>query len=156
MQLSAEITGLKEFDGRLRIAANKFADMRPLLDKLEREFYRIEIRQFATLGGGKWAPLSAAYEEEKAKDFPGMPIMVRTGDLRDSLTRLGGRYQVRRVTEDSLVIGTNAPGASAHQASKRKRLPIRRLIDLQPEDMRGFKRIAGEHLRESVKDAGLR
>lgn len=73
-------------------------------------------KQFATQGAhmsGRWAPLSAPYAAWKAVHFPGRPILVRTGRLRQSLTHRP--FGVEEFSKNQVRLGTNVPYAMYHQ-----------------------------------------
>lgn len=73
-----------------------------------------ETEWFATEGEGSWKQLSAAYAAQKAMVFPGQPILVATGDLRDSLTTPTRLAQ--SIGPDSLSVGSDVSYAAYHQS----------------------------------------
>lgn len=73
-------------------------------------FERAVERQFEARGGGPshgaWTPLTTAYAAWKARRFPGMPLMERTGVLREALTRSSSPRAFREYSKDNYVFGT--------------------------------------------------
>jgi phage gpG-like protein len=89
VRLHFEFYGQVELDRTLAGLEERTQDLRPVWDTLRRRFLVTERKQFdseGAFGGGKWAPLSPAYGAWKAAHYPGKPILVRTGELRRSLT----------------------------------------------------------------------
>lgn len=90
-------------------------------------FYREMVDQFVSEGaltGDRWAPLSPAYEIWKRKHFPGAGILMRSGQLKDSLMGSDAPGAIFRATSDSLEIGTSVGHGRYHQLGTR-RLPQR-------------------------------
>lgn len=64
-------------------------------------------KNFILKGSGKYPPLSPAYRKHKQLFFPGAPILVRTGRLRDSI--IGNTSDtILRLGKRSLEYGTKA------------------------------------------------
>ncbi len=90
-------------------------------------------RQFDARGkgpaAGQWKPLSPSYEKWKARAFPGMPLMERTGDLREALTDASSSMAWREWSASEFSFGTaGVPYASYHQTGT-GRLPARPVFD---------------------------
>lgn len=81
----------------------------------DESFRRREARIFATGNGGSWAPdeLSTVKIKGSAR------VLIDSGGLLDSLTKVGDRYHVRRVEGDSLLLGTRNPVAHLHAKGAR-------------------------------------
>lgn len=81
----------------------------------DEEFRKREARIFATGNGGSWAPddLSTVKTKGSAR------VLVDSGDLLASLTRVGDRYHVRQVNGDSITLGTRNPVAHLHAKGAR-------------------------------------
>lgn len=72
-------------------------------------WYRSILNAYKTQGrstGAEWPALSAAYQMWKDKHFPGQPVGVRSGSLRDSLTSHNAVGSVFDAGPTSLVVGT--------------------------------------------------
>jgi phage gpG-like protein len=88
-----------------------------------------------------WAPLSPKYAAWKARVW-GTPILVRKGDLRDSLTEEGNPYMLLRITPRALQYGSTLPYFRAHQHGLPERnLPARPMLVLQRQDRAQISRI---------------
>jgi hypothetical protein len=104
-------------------------DLRPFWrDVFAPKYFGVVQDLFATGGrarggggrfkSGAWAPLSPAYREWKKKHFPGQPILVRSGDLRESVrwdgARLGagGQFDAQ---PGFVIAGTTIPYGKHHQ-----------------------------------------
>lgn len=83
-------------------------------------------------GGGQWQQLSPKYREWKDFNYPGRPILTRTGRLRSSLTQEGHAEHHHDYTEDQMEIGTvidEPPYPLFHQRGTYK-MPQRKVIQL--------------------------
>lgn len=112
MQLMLQVDGVTAINRTLTRWRGRLADASPAFDEIGGLFAQIETRRFAQQGPG-WAPLSPAYARAKAALFPGRPILVRTGQLRDSLTQRP--FGIDRVGPTFAEFGTNIPYAQYHQ-----------------------------------------
>lgn len=129
-----------DVDGDTQVARgfSRFADnVKDLSDafrEIAKDFHESEERQFDTEGGygaGGWAPLAPSTIESKARrGFPDR-ILVRTGQLRDSLMGRGPRA-VEVVRPLELRVGTELDYARYHQRGTR-RMPARPVIMLPEE-----------------------
>ncbi len=75
-----------------------------------------------------WAPLSARYARYKARRYPGAPILVRSGRLRDALAEITNDT-IATIEPTRLVYGTSVPYAIYHQRGTRK-MPARPILRL--------------------------
>jgi hypothetical protein len=121
--------------------------------KVVKDLEEEERRQFAAEGQGpgrgSWAPLSPAYAEQKAKDWPGKPILERTSALREALTN-GSASGARRIsTRDSFDFGTSGiEHASFHQVGTSN------MTDRPPFDMgTEFERDVTESMKAGMREA---
>jgi len=97
--------------------ADNISDMRPLFQKVGKDFLAIERKQFSSQGShgsGGWAKLKSPYRERKAKLRPGRQILVFDGDLRNSLTRKGAKGNITRINKDWAAFGTSVKYAKYH------------------------------------------
>lgn len=126
--------GEAQIDRTLETMAGRVEDATPIWDALADRFLDDERRQFDSEGGfgsGRWSPLSPAYAAWKAVHFPGAGILVRTGDLRASLTE---GPQVRAITPSSMAIGSAVPYGRYHQRGDG--VPRRRPVELPESERR--------------------
>lgn len=102
---------------------------------------------------GAWAQLSPPYARWKEANFPGQPILVRTGALRAALTEGGAPGALRDVSSDSLAFGTaGVPYASYHQTGT-GRMPSRPPFDFGAELEEGIQQAATAGVRAAVREA---
>lgn len=86
-------------------------DLRPTMNVIGRG-YRKEVEmifdhQQPRGKGDRWRPLSAGYAAWKQKHFPGRPILVRTGDLKASMTQEGAAGNITVIGKTGAVFGTS-------------------------------------------------
>lgn len=133
--------GDKQINRTLDGIVDRVTDASPALEALGDRLARAEEQQFATEGGygsGGWAPLSPKYAAWKARHFPGAPVLVRSGDLRDSLTsRPFGIDVVDRLTA---VFGTGVEYAGYHQSGTPK-MPARKPMELPDSERREWMKV---------------
>jgi phage gpG-like protein len=86
-------------------------DLRPSL-KVIGIGYRKEVDQIFSKQqprgiGLRWPPLSEKYAEWKEKRFPGRPLLVRTGALKESMTQEGAQGNITAISKTSAIFGTS-------------------------------------------------
>ena len=105
---------------RLGLYADHLEDFSPLWPDITDAFTEREKIWFDRQGEG-WAPLSPDYAARKALIHPGKPILVASGDLKDSLTGQGADLYH---TDRELLLGTTEKVARFH-ASGTRNMPAR-------------------------------
>jgi len=128
--------------------ADGVSDYRPIWPVIEDDFYALEKDQFRSEGkeGGEgWKELSPAYAAWKQAQFPGKPILERTGALARSLTSGKDASAVKIEERKTLTLGSRIPYAIYHQSP----LP-RRVLPRRPEIMlsEAFKRSVMHHIHD--------
>lgn len=107
--------------------SERSADLRPALDAVADFVADVNKQQFEQQAGsvsGRWDPLSPRYKAWKDKHHPGKPILVLSGRLRRDLTVRP--FGIERIDANSLLVGSDAPYADAHQEGRPGRgLPAR-------------------------------
>lgn len=99
-------------------------DLVPLWDMFEPVMVALEERQFDTQGGGAWPPLAESTMLQKARHgWPAEPL-VRTGDLKASLTDPGRAFTKGPMHAEW---GTDVTYAHYHQDGTTK-MPMRQVI----------------------------
>jgi phage gpG-like protein len=135
MEIKFDIHGDEQLKRSLSRFGEHAKDLSEPFREIVKDFHKIERRQFETegsYGSGGWQPLSPRYAEWKAKKYPGRPIMVLSGLLKESL--LGDNpYSVELVTPKSMEVGTVINYAIYHQKGTSK-MPARPLIQLTEDD----------------------
>lgn len=109
-------------------------DYTPVFHSIVERLQQGAQEQFDTQGQGAWAPLSPKYAKWKAQNYPGKPILQRTGDLLMSLTSETG-HSINVVHPLEMRWGTDLLYARFHQLGTR-RMPQRRIIELSEEQRR--------------------
>lgn len=127
MYLRFSISGQVQLSRVLLNVSNAVKDWTPALEKSAEDLIEVfSYDVFESEGGAigeAWDPLSAAYAKRKEKKYPGNPILVATGLMQDSFTRL--------VDTTSLKIGNSAEYFKYHQSSApRTKLPRRVMMKL--------------------------
>lgn len=105
-------------------------DLRPTLNIIGKG-YRKEVKmifdhQQPRNEGDRWPQLSPRYAAWKAIHFPGKPILVRTGNLRRSMTEEGAPGNINIIGKTGAVFGTSVPYGIYHDSdSPRTKIPRR-------------------------------
>lgn len=138
-ELTFQVFGEEQVGGKLNGISWRVEDIRPALEVLGDRFADLERRQFESEGsdslGSGWDPLSPKYGAWKATHYPGAPIMVRTGDLKESLTQRP--FGVDEVAMTEAAFGTGVEYGQYHQQGA-GHLPPRRLVDLPEPERRAW------------------
>ncbi len=128
MNISVNLQGRTEVEHALDQWAADVKIPRRLLVDLASDVIALDVAEkFANQGPG-WKALSPAYAAWKAEHFPGQPILVRTGKMREELLTItkGG---ASRVQGNRLNLTPKTPYFPVHQFGGR-RVPKRQMIDL--------------------------
>lgn len=113
--------------------------------------------QFSTQGhgpfAGAWAPLSTAYAAQKAVDYPGQPLLVATGALREALTQASSPHAARDFTATDFAFGTvGLDYASFHQLGT-GHMPARPPFDFTQDFEEALKRETQLGIVDAVRAA---
>lgn len=84
--MTVVVKGIPALNRRLSAYAAKLSAPLAMWEGIAQELAAAEMAWFEAEGEGSWQPLSLAYAEQKAKEWPGQPILVASGDLRDWMT----------------------------------------------------------------------
>lgn len=126
MRITLAIDGVEVVDRALARYVARLTDATPAFEDIGRQLADNNTATFAQQGQG-WAPLSARYAAYKVRHFPGRPILVRTGALRDSLTQRP--FGIDRVLPQSGTFGSAARYGRYHQQGT-PRMPARPPLDV--------------------------
>ncbi|NUP99211.1 MAG: phage virion morphogenesis protein [Armatimonadetes bacterium] len=106
---------------------HQVSDLRPAFEAMAADWSTTMQRKFESEGAHEagtdeagtpnppWEPLSARYAAWKARHYPGMPILQRTGALRQAAV-----HPQTDITADSLTLTVDVPYAIYHQARARE------------------------------------
>ena len=147
--------GLRRFSAAVERAGAELANVgKHVLPKLIPLMESSVAKQFDARGrgnSGSWAPLSVAYAKWKQANYPGKPLLERSGALRAGLTQSGPNAR-RDVTGNELTFGTvGVPWASYHQTGTAK-MPARAVFDFADDFERGLQSAIAAGVREAVRE----
>jgi phage gpG-like protein len=129
---------------------NEVADLTPAFEAIADNFHEGEQEMFASEGGGAggWEKLSPDYAKWKAANYPGKPILQRTGLLMESLTDRSGPGSKFEMSPMRLLMGTGLKHAGYHQAGTGK-MPARPPIKLTETQKNEWMKFIHEHIASS-------
>jgi phage gpG-like protein len=137
--------------GKEKLASNlkrpPLRDWRDFWPQVKTFLREVVAEQFSSQGGkgpgGQWPELSKEYAQRKAKQYPGRPVLQRTGTLYNSLAAAaGGDIAVDERGPLQFRWGTSLLYAHYHQTGTR-RMPARRIFDFRTaETTAGIRRMA--------------
>lgn len=132
-QFSIAMPGQPAYLAAVQRFADEIADWTRFWNEYFKDaWYRHVQAHYETQGrstGGPWPPLSESYGAWKQKHWPGLPIGVLSGALRESLTFQNDTNAVWRPSKDGLAVGSRVPyalfqqlgtGRSGHASGLRK------------------------------------
>jgi len=152
VRIKYDTKGIDDAAERLGVLAERMRDLRALFEgTLEQTFYNAERELFASegrVGGPGWRPLNPEYAAWKARNFPGQPILQRTGALYSSLTTRGAPGQYRQITDRTMELGSSLPHSDYVDHTR----PI---ISQAPVTDTAWARACDSFLASVVREAGL-
>lgn len=161
MKITIKVDGLKAIERAFDTIAKSVADFRPYWKDVQKEFFEIETRLFASEGqsgrsGRKWAALKPDYAKAKLKKYGQLPIMQRTGALYSSLTSNTGDT-VFETSKNEAIMGTSLAYGVYHQHGSRKvPLPVRKTISFRIKDAEQLVKPIKEGLEKVAKKVKLK
>ena len=154
--LTFEVAG----DVQLQRSFSRFTedvkDYSPAFRAIAVEFFKGEEQQFASgghSGSGGWAPLAPSTVAHKRLMGYSPDILVRTGALRDALSKITGDT-IREVDPLMLRLGTTLPYALYHQKGTSV-FPARPPIQLTEQQKVDWTKLIHLHLIRSAREAGI-
>lgn len=153
LQITVNVAGLKQMGVAIERFAEDIKDFRALWPFVIDELGAITERQFDTRGRGQWAPLSSRYARWKATHYPGRPLLVRTGRLRDEVTGQHGKAWI--VSRNQITLRPSVRYWRYHQTGTHT-MPARPIVDLQSSDKVRLTKIGQRWLVETAEKRGLR
>lgn len=126
VRVNFQTNGVEQVNKSLQRFQLDSRNVTPLWDSLSASFAYYMRRQFSSQGaelGTPWPDIqSRRYKALKDRYYPGQPVLVQKGILRDSLTRRP--FGVDRTTKLSATFGTDIPYAKKHQDGIPEGTPI--------------------------------
>ena len=124
-------------------------DNKNVLKKVSEDIYESNEELIFNQRPGRYRDLSEVYKLEK-RAMVGFvyPILVRTGTLKESLTKVGSTYNINRLSMSTLVLGTKVKYAKKHQLGLYG-LPVRKPLDVIGRNVR-WSKIIKEEIRKSL------
>lgn len=148
---SFTVAGEKQLDVAMLALKEATSDLSGLWPDVDALLRQIEEEQFSSKGkrgGEEWVKLSDEYAAWKARRYPGRPILVLKGKLKESLTQSGGGH-IFIPGKLGMAFGTKVPYAVYHQTGTRY-MPARPPIKLlKTEDAVKIQRLIQEYLYKS-------
>jgi len=158
VDIKVNVLGEMQLARRLQGRMRASSDLSPAFERIADVFFGTQKRIFDAEGGfegnPKWAPLTPAYAERKARTHPGAKILTRSGKLRAVLT--GGSGSIREIDPLRMAVGGSVivgkwDLGSLHQTGTRK-MKARKVINLTRPFRRRVMREFGEHFRREGRD----
>lgn len=149
LTLRVDFAGEAQYVRAFQIAQQAAQDLREPLEQVADLIRENAGEQFRTEGAhsAAWPQLSPGYREWKDWNYPGRPILVREGKLRQAFlvspdVKVGPRRLVWQPDPDARYDDGTPVGrvADAHQAGE-GRLPQRKILNLTSQDRRDFDRV---------------
>lgn len=154
--LSFEVEGDAEVMRGFSRFADNVKDLSEPFREIAADFYKGEERQFETegsYGAGGWQALAPATILQKERAGYPLDILVRSGELKKSLTEEGGA-NIKEINPLVMRLGTRVPYAIYHQSNKpRRKLPRRPVIMLPEEQKTRWTKILHKWLVQQAKEA---
>lgn len=159
MTFSFNFYGVEQIKSKLNRFANEISSYKEVFEDISEDFFEIEKRQFSSEGGRskKWYDLSPTYATWKNKNFPGRPILVLTGELKESLTVKDVDPYYPVITKNQCILGTSDPKAEWHfLGMSETNLPIRRSINLIDKDKSRWMKLIHEYVDKVGRGLGFK
>lgn len=145
--ISVEITGAQDLIDKLNRLGEELLHLPGEFEQLGEELteYYAE-RPIASQGGvfgSRWPPLNPEYSIEKARDFPGRPMLVRTGAMASSFGFQSGVNFVR--------IDNAADYFRRHQLGEG--VPQRLMLSVNKAVQKTVEDILGEGIERKIEES---
>ena len=150
MQISIKPEGLAKLRQRLKTAAEKLKDMRPLWSSVgmyvQRQTIKERFDKEQTPEGEKWEPLAPTTIKRKKRHKRGqMKILHDTGELRKSITYEAGNDHVK--------IGSKLKYARTHQFGRGK-IPARRFLGVTEGEKEHISSMLNQYVKRHIFGGG--
>jgi len=145
-----------------RLAKAGQIDLRPTMEVVgigyRKEVQMIFSRQQPRGDGMRWAPLSEKYAAWKAVHYPGQPMLVRTGALRQSMTTKGAEGNITAISKTSAIFGTSIRYGIYHDSDKPRKgnLPRRNFSEPSERRIKIIKDQIEKDIRSDLEKQGIK
>ena len=143
--ISIRVDGDVEYARAFDLSARLADDLREPLGDVGAELIGAVSRQFASEGaselGTRWQPLSPAYAAWKQANYPGRPMLVRTGEMRSAAV---DARRALSITPRRLTYTVDSDYAIHHHRGEG--VPSRRFVVLSTATRRSIDRVFVEWL----------
>lgn len=161
VQISFDLPGERQLESYFDHLVHIPDDWRPAWEHMAEDFWASEEREFDTEGQRTWAPLSPRYAKWKERHYPGMPMLVRTGALKLSLTQPDAKGAVYDVFPTELQLGTDLKTRNGqytlgmlHQTGTRRGMPPRPPVKIRSDLQSKWNERLTNWLREELDYKG--
>lgn len=150
---SYKIENDEQFRANLNSAIKSVGDLRFPLGEISRDIFKTTNQNFTLKGDGKYPSLSKIYKKRKQREVPNAPILVYSGDLRDSVTGTGNSDTIRVIGKQSLLQGTKIKYSSFIQEGTKK-MPARKFLFIDDAQTIRFTRIFSDYVAAKLEVVG--
>jgi len=147
LHVSVEIDGDTELSRKLQGYLGRVGNWKPFFESVAENWSSTRERIFAAEGAFEgqeaWQPLSERYAAWKARHYPGMPTLQRTGALLEAVTN-----PETEIDDQRMVLTVPSEYAVYHQSSRARKsnLPRRPFASLTSGEKRRIMRGLREHI----------
>jgi phage gpG-like protein len=142
-----------QFKKNLDEAIKEVGDLRFVMGEISRDIFKTTKQNFILKGSGKYPELSEAYATRKRATKGNLPILVSTGDLRDSVTGRGNSDTIRFIGKQSLLQGTRVPYSKYIQEGTKK-MPARKYLFIDDAQSLRFQRMISDYVASKLEVLG--
>lgn len=151
VRLTVEIEGAEELQHRLAEIDRRISDLTPIWGAITSKLFDIEREIFDSEGRGQWAPLSPRYAAWKARHYPGQPLLVLTGAMRQAFTNSSGAEIVRQ--PQSLLVKWSTPEYAKYHQTGTTYMPARPVLVVERQDVEAIAEVARDEIRKLINGA---
>lgn len=129
MKVEFDPTKYNEILNKIQSLGSRIDNMKPVWEKFENFYKNEQTKKFfdskGKILGSKWQNLSPAYEKWKKKNYPGRPLLVLTGKMKEAT--MGGAGWFSNKTKNKMSFGIRGEAYyPVHQyGSLKKKIPQR-------------------------------
>ena len=156
--VSYNVDNDKSFKRNIDKAIKAVGNLRFPLGEVSRDIYKTTRQNFILKGDGQYPPLSAKYAKRKKALKPSAPILVYSGELRDSVTKPRHKDSILSIGNQSLVQGTNVVYANAIQDGSKeesnRNMPARKFLFIDDAQALRIERIIGDYVAARLEVVG--